>query len=88
MVYLPGPPLTHPVATAVIALPPEWKMEEAYNKVKQLGIPMQDVFSTLQAYLGGSYANDFNTFNRTFQVTIQAEAGYRQSAEAGYRHGP
>jgi HAE1 family hydrophobic/amphiphilic exporter-1 len=47
------------------------------EKVKRLDIPLQSVFSTLQAYLGSAYVNDFNTFGRTFKVYVQADAMYR-----------
>ena len=41
------------------------------------GVPIQDVFSTLQTYLGSSYINDFNLFGRTYQVRAQADTAYR-----------
>jgi len=47
------------------------------EKVKKLGIPLQDVFDTLQAYLGSAYVNDFTRFGRTFQVNVQADARFR-----------
>jgi len=47
------------------------------TKVKALGIPLQNVFDTMQAYLGSSYVNDFNKFGRTWQVRVQAESKYR-----------
>ena len=50
------------------------------EKVKRLGIALQDVFDTLQAYLGSAYVNDFNKFGRTFKVYTQADA--RSSAPA------
>ena len=37
-------------------------------KVLTLGVPLTDVFNTLQVYLGGSYVNDFNLFGRTYRV--------------------
>ena len=46
-------------------------------KVKSLDMPLSLVFSTLQTYLGSTYVNDFNEFSRTFQVRLQAEAGFR-----------
>jgi len=49
------------------------------EKVKKLGIPLQDVFDTLQAYLGSAYVNDFTRFGRTFQVNVQADARFRAS---------
>ena len=51
------------------------------EKVKQLGLSMQSVFGTLQANLGGSYANDFNTLSRTFQVKVQADSAFRARPE-------
>ncbi|MDB4883606.1 MAG: putative cation efflux protein [Gemmatimonadetes bacterium] len=51
------------------------------DKVKQLGIPLSDVFQTLRIYLGSAYVNDFNKFGRTYQVLAQADAPFRSSAE-------
>jgi multidrug efflux pump len=51
------------------------------DKVKQLDIRLNDLFSTLQIYLGSQYVNDFNKFGRTYQVIAQADAPYRASAE-------
>ena len=51
------------------------------DKVKQLGIPLNDVFQTLRIYLGSAYVNDFNKFGRTYQVIAQADAPFRSSAE-------
>jgi HAE1 family hydrophobic/amphiphilic exporter-1 len=51
------------------------------DKVKQLGLPVDEVFRTLQVNLGGAYANDFNVFGGTFQVLVQAEGRYRAEPE-------
>jgi multidrug efflux pump len=51
------------------------------DKVKQLGIPLSDLFQTLRIYLGSAYVNDFNKFGRTYQVIAQADAPFRASAE-------
>ena len=51
------------------------------DKVKQIGIPLTTVFDTLQANLGSAYANDFNAFNRTYPVRIQADAPFRATPE-------
>lgn len=48
------------------------------DKVKLAGVPMADVFSTMKAYTGSVYVNDFNMFNRIYRVYIQAEAPYRE----------
>ena len=47
------------------------------DKVKMLGVPLADVFSTMKAYTGSVYVNDFNMFNRIYRVYIQADAPYR-----------
>jgi multidrug efflux pump len=46
-----------------------------------MGVPLNEVFLTLQLYLGGYYANDFNDFGRTWQVNLQADPQYRLSPE-------
>jgi hydrophobe/amphiphile efflux-1 (HAE1) family protein len=51
------------------------------DKAKRLGIPLRDLFQTLQIYLGSAYVNDFNKFGRTYQVIAQADAPFRASAE-------
>jgi hydrophobe/amphiphile efflux-1 (HAE1) family protein len=52
------------------------------EKAQALGLGMNDIFSALQATLGGLYANDFNKFGRTWQVNIQGEANNRRDIEA------
>jgi multidrug efflux pump len=51
-------------------------------KVQSLQVPIQDVFTTLQVYMGGLYVNQFNKFGRTWQVNIQADPGSRTSVDA------
>jgi multidrug efflux pump len=51
------------------------------TKCKTLHVSLNDVFNTLQVYLGGYYANDFNRFGRTWQVNLQADAAFRLKAE-------
>ena len=51
------------------------------TRAEQLGIPVSTIFSTLQVYLGSFYINDFNQFNRTYQVIAQADNGFRSRAE-------
>ncbi|MDJ0611579.1 MAG: multidrug efflux RND transporter permease subunit [Kiloniellales bacterium] len=46
-------------------------------KAKTLGISLDEVFGTLQAYLGSAYVNDFNRFGRTWQVKVQADHRFR-----------
>jgi len=47
------------------------------TKAQQLGVNVQDVFNTMQAYLGSVYVNDFNRFGRTYEVIAQADTQYR-----------
>jgi multidrug efflux pump len=51
------------------------------EKAKTYGIPLNDVFDTMQVYLGSLYVNDFNRFGRTYQVNVQAESPYRLEPE-------
>src|SRR3981189_1729446 len=51
------------------------------EKAKTYGIPLNDVFDTMQVYLGSLYVNDFNRFGRTYQVNVQAESSYRLHPE-------
>jgi multidrug efflux pump subunit AcrB len=51
------------------------------EKAKAVGVPLTDVFTTLQAYLGSLYVNDFNLLGRTWQVNVQADAAYRATAD-------
>jgi hydrophobe/amphiphile efflux-1 (HAE1) family protein len=46
-------------------------------KAEMLGVPASRVFETLQVYLGSSYVNDFNYLGRTYRVTAQADAPFR-----------
>ncbi|HZA53906.1 MAG TPA: efflux RND transporter permease subunit, partial [Candidatus Udaeobacter sp.] len=47
------------------------------TKAKKLDVPLNNVFETLQTYLGSLYVNDFNLFGRTYRVTAQAEGNFR-----------
>lgn len=47
------------------------------DEAKMHGIPVSDIFSTMKAFTGSIYVNDFNMFNRIYRVYIQAEAPYR-----------
>ena len=46
-------------------------------KAQALGLNMADVFTALQATLGGIYVNNFNLFGRTWQVNVEGEAANR-----------
>ena len=50
------------------------------TKAKAHGVPLQNIFDTLQINLGSLYVNDFNRFGRTYQVIVQADAQFRDDA--------
>jgi multidrug efflux pump subunit AcrB len=51
------------------------------DKARLHGVQMADIFSTLKAFTGSLYVNDFNLYNRVYRVYIQAEAPYRAYRE-------
>src|SRR5204863_9654006 len=51
------------------------------ERCKALKVPLNEVFLTLQVYLGGYYTNDFNQFGRTWQVNLQGDPRFRLSPE-------
>src|SRR5262249_56034245 len=60
---------------------PELYLDIDRTKAQLLGINVADVFAALQVYIGSSYVNDFNLFGRTFRVTAQADAQYRNDPQ-------
>jgi multidrug efflux pump len=60
---------------------PQLDAEVDRLRAKAQGVPLTELFDTLQTYLGSTYVNDFNRFGRTWQVIAQADAPYRTSVE-------
>jgi multidrug efflux pump len=60
---------------------PQLYLDIDRTKCKTMGVPLSDVFNALQVYLGGYYVNDFNEFDRTWQVNLQADAAFRMSPD-------
>ena len=56
---------------------PQLDAEVDRVQAKAQGVPLTEVFETLQTYLGSAYVNDFNMFGRTWQVIAQADASFR-----------
>jgi len=56
---------------------PRLKAEIDRERAEQIGVPVERIFSTMNTYLGSTYVNDFNFLGRTFRVTAQADAPYR-----------
>ncbi len=50
-------------------------------KAKSLGISLDEVFGALQVYMGSLYVNNFNEFGRSWQVNVQADAGFRRTLD-------
>lgn len=69
------------VSSSLQAEIPQLYFDVDRDKVKLSGVPMADVFSTMKAYTGSVYVNDFNMFNRIYRVYIQAEAPYRRERD-------
>ncbi len=51
------------------------------EKVLKAGVSLNDLYTTLSAFLGGMYVNDFNRFGRLYKVYMQADSKYRQSPD-------
>ncbi|GAC23408.1 probable aminoglycoside efflux pump [Paraglaciecola mesophila KMM 241] len=60
---------------------PQLDVDIDRTKAKQQSVSLDELFSTLQGYMGSVYANDFNQFGRTYQVNVQADEQFRQTPE-------
>lgn len=60
---------------------PQLFVEVDEAKAISLGVPLDDIYATLQSTMGSLYVNDFNKSGRTYRVQLQAEAEYRMKAE-------
>jgi len=60
---------------------PQLEVNIDRTKAKQQSVSLDELFSTLQGYMGSVYANDFNQFGRTYQVNVQADEQFRQTPE-------
>ncbi|MDR0748435.1 MAG: efflux RND transporter permease subunit, partial [Tannerellaceae bacterium] len=79
--YASRAPELQSVSSALQPEIPQLYFDVDRDRAKFLGIPVADIFSTMKAYLGSVYVNDFNMFNRIYKVYIQAEAPYRTAKE-------
>ena len=72
----------HPALTGVFSSyevnVPKLDLQVDREKAKAQGVSVNDIFQTLQVYLGSLYVNDFNQFGRTYQVNVQAAESFRQ----------
>ena len=60
---------------------PQRKIEINREKALKAGVPLNNIYTTVSCFLGGSYINDFNRFGRLYRTYIQAEPEYRQIPE-------
>jgi hydrophobic/amphiphilic exporter-1 (mainly G- bacteria), HAE1 family len=67
----------HGVFSTFSANSPQYFLDINRTQALSLGVPLNDVFNTLQTYLGSTYVNLFNKFNQSFQVRMQADADFR-----------
>jgi HAE1 family hydrophobic/amphiphilic exporter-1 len=67
------------VFTSFTADTPLLDVEVDRQKAKALGVPIEQIFSTMQVYMGSQYVNDFNYASRTYRVYLQAEQQFRDS---------
>ncbi|GGI90257.1 efflux RND transporter permease subunit [Shewanella gelidii] len=58
---------------------PQLELDVDRTKAKQQSVSLDQVFQTLQTYMGSTYVNDFNRFGRTYQVNMQADEAFRQT---------
>jgi HAE1 family hydrophobic/amphiphilic exporter-1 len=66
---------------------PQYFVDVDRVKAKNLGVPLSEIFATLQAQMGSLYINDFNKFGQTYKVIMQAESPYRSDlADLDYFH--
>jgi HAE1 family hydrophobic/amphiphilic exporter-1 len=56
---------------------PGYALNVDREKCEKLGVNIADVFTTIQAFMGSLYINDFTTYNRTFHVVVQADTAFR-----------
>jgi hydrophobic/amphiphilic exporter-1 (mainly G- bacteria), HAE1 family len=69
------------IATSFLPSVPQKFLEVDREKVLKQGVALNDVYRTIQAFMGGLFINYFNDFGRTWQVYVEAEAPYRSNME-------
>ena len=60
---------------------PQYYLDIDRVKAEMLKVPVENIVSNLQTFIGSAYVNDFNLFGKTFQVIAQADAPYRTEPE-------
>ena len=75
------PELGGMITTFMPAVPQQFVKVDR-DKVLKQGVPLSDVYRTIQAYMGGIFVNYFNRFGRQWQVYVEAEGQYRRNFDA------
>jgi HAE1 family hydrophobic/amphiphilic exporter-1 len=60
---------------------PQLLIEVDRNRALALQVSLEDIFNTLQVFLGSQYVNDFNLFQRSYRVVVQADQQFRSNPE-------
>lgn len=60
---------------------PQYRVDVDRDRAETLGIPVPEVYQSLQTFLGGLYVNDFNKFGRTWRVYLEAEPQFRRNPD-------
>jgi hydrophobic/amphiphilic exporter-1 (mainly G- bacteria), HAE1 family len=74
------PEIAGMVSTFLPSVPQQFLVVDRDKAIKQ-GVPISDVYRTVQAYMGGVFINYFNRFGRQWQVYVEAEDNYRASID-------
>jgi multidrug efflux pump len=69
-------------STSFSAGTPAYNLDVDREKAKKLGVPINSVFTSLQAFLGGVQVNDFSRFGSNYKVLVQAAPEYRRDISA------
>ncbi len=74
-------PATQSVFSLFETNTPQLYVDIDRERVERLGVPVSEVFSALEIYLGSAFVNDFSYLGRTFRVTAQADAPFRMTPD-------
>jgi hydrophobe/amphiphile efflux-1 (HAE1) family protein len=74
-------PATQSVFSLFETNTPQLYVDIDKERVERLGVPVSEVFSALEIYLGSAFVNDFSYLGRTFRVTAQADAPFRMTPD-------
>src|SRR5262249_49805408 len=69
------------VSTTFLPSVPQIFVDVDRDKALKQGVSLNDIYRTMQAFMGGYFVNYFNRFGRQWQVYVEAEGEYRTRAE-------